>query len=152
MGDELLDEASRRINCAKASFRGLILMGPPGAGKGTQAPKLSDEYCACHLSTGDMLRAAVAAKTELGLQAKDVMDAGGLVSDDLVCGIVGEALKGEKCTNGFILDGFPRTTKQAEMLDDILKDQGKKIDDVVQIDVPQELLLDRITGRRIHKP
>lgn len=127
-------------------------MGPPGAGKGTQSPKLEDRFCACHLATGDMLRAAVAAKTELGLKAKEIMNAGGLVSDDIVNGIVGNALKRKECEKGFILDGFPRTLGQAEALDGILKEQGKKIDDVVCLEVPDDVLLPRLTGRRIHKP
>ena len=113
---ELLDEAQRRINCVKASSnpRGVILVGPPGAGKGTQAPKLKDELCACHLSTGDLLRSAVARGTELGKQAKAVMDRGDLVSDEIVNGIVAEAIDSEECSKGFILDGYPRTVEQAK--------------------------------------
>ena len=98
--EDLLDEAQRRINCARASFRGMILVGPPGAGKGTHAPTLKDEYCACHVSTGDALRAAVAAKTELGLKAKAIMDAGELVPDELVNGIVAETLDKPECAKG----------------------------------------------------
>jgi len=149
--DQLLNEAERRINCAKATFRGMVLMGPPGAGKGTQSPRLKDKYCACHLATGDMLRAAVAAKTELGLKAKSIMERGDLVPDEVVNGIVGEALKSPDCAKGFILDGFPRTLGQAQALDEILKDQGKTIDDVVLLEVPDSELIGRITGRRIHK-
>jgi len=150
--EQLMDEAERRINCNIATFKGMILVGPPGAGKGTQAPKLANEYCACHLSTGDMLRAAVAAKTPMGLKAKAVMDAGQLVSDDIVNGIVADSLMKPECEKGFILDGYPRTAAQAAELDKILESQNKAIDDVVQIDVPKELLMERITGRRIHKP
>lgn len=91
-----------------------------GAGKGTQAPIIKEEYCLCHLSTGDMLRAAVKNKTPIGIKAKAVMDAGKLVSDEIVAGIVADAIKGEECTNGFILDGFPRTVNQAKILDDLL--------------------------------
>ena len=111
---ELLDEAQRRINCVKAQGRGVILVGPPGAGKGTQAPKLKDELCACHLSTGDLLRAAVSNGTELGKQAKAIMDRGDLVSDDIVNGIVAEAIDSNECSKGFILDGYPRTVEQAK--------------------------------------
>ena len=113
---ELLDEAQRRINCVKATGhnRGIILMGPPGAGKGTQAPKLKDQICACHLSTGDLLRSAVSRGTQLGKEAKVLMDAGELVPDDIVNGIVSEAIDSEECSKGFILDGYPRTVQQAK--------------------------------------
>lgn len=114
---ELLDEAQRRVNCFRASgkpARGVILVGPPGAGKGTQAPKLKDELCACHLSTGDLLRSAVSRGTELGKQAKAVMDRGDLVSDEIVNGIVAEAIESSECEKGFILDGYPRTVEQAK--------------------------------------
>jgi len=150
--EELLDEAERRINCAKPGHKGIVLMGPPGAGKGTQSPRLKDRYCSCHLATGDMLRAAVAAKTELGLKAKAIMESGGLVSDDIVNGIVADSLKKPECAKGFILDGFPRTLGQAKALDKILQEQGKKIDDVVLLEVPDDILVTRIVGRRIHKP
>lgn len=150
--EQLLDEAERRIQCAKPGHRGVVLMGPPGAGKGTQSPKLKDRICGCHLATGDMLRAAVAAKTELGLRAKTIMERGDLVPDEVVNGIVGEALKAPECAKGFILDGFPRTIGQAKALDTMLQEQGKKIDDVILLEVPDDQLVRRITGRRIHKP
>jgi len=150
--ESLLDEAERRIQCAKPGHRGVLLMGPPGAGKGTQSPKLKDRICGCHLATGDMLRAAVAAKTELGMKAKAIMERGDLVPDEVVNGIVGEALKTPQCAKGFILDGFPRTIGQAKALDKILQDQGKKIDDVILLEVPDDKLVARICGRRIHKP
>mmetsp|Transcript_58758 Transcript_58758/g.97233 ORF Transcript_58758/g.97233 Transcript_58758/m.97233 type:complete len:249 (-) Transcript_58758:328-1074(-) len=150
--EELLDEAQRRINCVKApGNRGVILMGPPGAGKGTQAPKLKDELCACHLSTGDLLRSAVSRGTELGNQAKAIMDRGDLVSDDIVNGIVAEAIDAPECEKAFILDGYPRTVQQAKALDDILTQKGKQIDDVVQLDIEDDILTERITGRWIHK-
>mmetsp|Transcript_60816 Transcript_60816/g.96650 ORF Transcript_60816/g.96650 Transcript_60816/m.96650 type:complete len:251 (+) Transcript_60816:498-1250(+) len=150
--EELLDEAQRRINCVRAQGnRGVILIGPPGAGKGTQAPRLKDELCACHLSTGDLLRSAVSKGTELGKQAKAIMDRGDLVSDEIVNGIVAEAIDSEECSKGFILDGYPRTVEQAKALDKMLSSKGKQIDDVVQLDVPDEILTERITGRWIHK-
>eukprot|EP01084_Bolivina_argentea_P248958 416567_1 len=130
----------------------MILIGPPGAGKGTQAPRLVDALGIPHLSTGDMLRAAVAAGTELGKKAKGLMDAGKLVSDDLVNGIVAEALNSGKCKNGFILDGYPRTVVQAQFLDKSLTDNGRKITHLVQLSVPDEELKVRILGRLIHKP
>ncbi len=125
----------------------LILMGPPGGGKGTQAKVLEDAYGIVQLSTGDMLRAAVAAGTDLGKQAKTIMDAGNLVSDEIVIGMISERLDEADCANGFILDGFPRTVAQAEGLDLMLKDKGIVLDSVVEIRVPDQKLVDRITGR-----
>merc|ERR550532_234528 len=132
--------------------RCIILIGPPGAGKGTHAPKMVDTYGVPHLSTGDMLRAAVATGTELGKKAKGLMDAGKLVDDDLVNGIVMEALNGDDCKKGFILDGYPRTVAQAKSLDDSLSKNGRAITHVVQLVVPDDELKVRILGRLIHKP
>ena len=129
----------------------ILLMGPPGAGKGTQAEKLIDEFKIPHISTGDMFRAAVSAGTELGKEAKKYMDAGGLVPDVVTIGIVREGLSKPECANGFILDGFPRTEEQAVALDGILKDLGIKLTGVVNISVPDSELVARVVGRRICK-
>lgn len=129
----------------------ILLMGPPGAGKGTQAERLVDEYKIPHISTGDMFRAAVKQGTELGKEAKRYMDAGGLVPDVVTIGIVREGLSKPECGKGFILDGFPRTTEQAEALDGILKDAGIKLTAVLNIEVPDSDLVERVTGRRICK-
>lgn len=129
----------------------LVLMGLPGAGKGTQAEKIVGKYNIPHISTGDMFRAAIKEGTELGLQAKSFMDKGELVPDEVTIGIVRERLSKEDCENGFLLDGFPRTVAQAEALDSMLADLGKKIDYVINIDVDQSILMERLTGRRICK-
>ncbi|RXW13207.1 hypothetical protein EST38_g12649 [Candolleomyces aberdarensis] len=128
-----------------------ILIGPPGAGKGTQAPKIRDEFCVCHLATGDMLRDQVEKKTPLGIEAKKIMDAGGLVSDDIMVNMIKEQLENNKgCKNGFVLDGFPRTVPQAQKLDGMLSARGEKLDSVVQLLIDDQLLISRITGRLIH--
>ncbi len=127
----------------------LILMGLPGAGKGTQAEKIVEKYEIPHISTGDMFRSAMKEGTELGLQAKSYMDKGELVPDEVTIGIVRERLGKDDCKKGFLLDGFPRTIAQADALEQLLTDLNTKIDYVLHIDVPKEKLLDRLTGRRI---
>ncbi|WP_078551189.1 adenylate kinase [Bacillus alkalicellulosilyticus] len=127
----------------------LILMGLPGAGKGTQAEKIVAEYSIPHISTGDMFRAAIKNETELGMKAKQFMDAGELVPDEVTIGIVRERLSQDDCTKGFLLDGFPRTVAQAEALEEMLTSLERKIDYVLNIDVPEEILLERLTGRRV---
>ena len=126
----------------------IILLGPPGAGKGTQAKMLVDKYGIPQISTGDILRANLKAQTELGLEAKKYMDAGKLVPDEVVIGIINNRLKEADCQKGYMLDGFPRTVAQAEALDKILAEGGSGIDDVISIDVPNEELMGRLTGRR----
>jgi adenylate kinase len=124
----------------------LILLGAPGAGKGTQATFICQAYGIPQISTGDMLRAAVKAGTEMGLAAKKIMDAGGLVSDDIIIGLVKERITHADCANGFLFDGFPRTLPQA----DALKHAGVKLDCVLEIDVPFDAIIERMSGRRAH--
>jgi adenylate kinase len=125
----------------------LVLLGPPGAGKGTQAKLLEDSRSLVKLSTGDMLRAAVAAGTELGRKAGDIMERGQLVPDDLVIGLIAERIDAEKDGSGFILDGFPRTIAQAEALDRLFAKRGKKLDKVIVMEVDDDALVERIAGR-----
>ncbi|OTA21292.1 adenylate kinase [Xenorhabdus beddingii] len=126
----------------------IILLGAPGAGKGTQAQFIMEKYGIPQISTGDMLRAAVKAGTELGLKAKELMDNGKLVTDELVIALVKERIKQDDCRNGFLLDGFPRTIPQA----DAMKEAGIKIDSVLEFDVPDDIIVERIIGRRVHAP
>lgn len=124
----------------------IILLGGPGAGKGTQANYIKEKYNIPQISTGDMLRAAVKAGTPMGVAAKKVMDAGGLVSDEIILGLVDERLKQDDCKNGYLFDGFPRTLAQA----DALKDKGVSVDAVVEIDVDDNEIIKRMAGRRVH--
>lgn len=126
----------------------LILLGAPGAGKGTQATFIKEKFNIPQISTGDMLRAAVKAGTPLGIEAKKVMDAGGLVSDDIIIGLVKDRLKQPDCANGYLFDGFPRTIPQA----DAMKEAGVGIDYVLEIDVPDDAIIERMSGRRVHQP
>jgi adenylate kinase len=129
----------------------LILLGPPGAGKGTQAKMLTDRLNVPQISTGDILRAAVKEGTPMGIKAKSFMDAGSLVPDEVVVGIVQERLQKEDCANGFILDGFPRTVAQADALKDTLRALDKDVDAVISLEVDVEALVERLTGRRTCK-
>ncbi len=124
----------------------LILLGAPGAGKGTQAAFICKKFGIPQISTGDMLRAAVKAGTPLGLEAKKVMDAGGLVSDEIIIGLVKDRIAQSDCANGFLFDGFPRTIPQAQAM----RDAGVKLDVVLEIDVPDEAIIERMAGRRVH--
>lgn len=126
----------------------VIMLGAPGAGKGTQAKKLSHEYDVPHISTGDIFRANIKNQTELGIKAKEFMDQGLLVPDELVVDIVADRIQEDDCSKGFILDGFPRTIPQAEALDAALEAMGTAIDYAVDIDVPDEVIVDRMSGRR----
>ncbi|KAK3343713.1 adenylate kinase-domain-containing protein [Lasiosphaeria hispida] len=129
----------------------MILIGPPGAGKGTQAPKIKEKFSCCHLATGDMLRSQVAKKTTLGREAKKIMDQGGLVSDDIVIGMIKEELENnQECKGGFILDGFPRTVPQAESLDAMLRARNQTLQHAVELQIDDALLVARITGRLVH--
>lgn len=125
----------------------VVLMGPPGAGKGTQAELIKNEYPIPHISTGDMFREAVSQGTELGKEAKKYMDAGQLVPDQVTIGIVRERLAQPDCKKGFLLDGFPRTTVQAQALDEVLEESGRRIEAVINIDVPSGVLIERMSGR-----
>ena len=128
----------------------IILLGPPGCGKGTQAQKLIREFGFVQLSTGDMLRAAISKGTEIGMKAKSIIDKGKLVSDKIVIGIVRDRIFSTECECGYMLDGFPRTLAQAEKLDQILSDRNQKIDVVLRLCVPDDMAIRRIAGRRFH--
>ncbi|KAI9819804.1 MAG: adenylate kinase [Thelocarpon impressellum] len=162
---ELVHQLESRVHQLEARLQGdgappkpqasselrMILMGPPGAGKGTQAPRIKDKFCVCHLATGDMLRSQVARKTPLGREAKRIMDQGGLVSDEIMVNMIKHEITTNKdCSNGFILDGFPRTVPQAEKLDSMLEERREKLDHAVELQIDDGLLVSRITGRLIH--
>jgi len=151
-----LSATSQKAKAAVGAVAGaprMVLIGPPGAGKGTQAPNISGKYCICHLATGDMLRSQVAKQTDLGKAAKKIMDQGGLVSDEIMVGMIRQELDTNKeCASGFILDGFPRTVPQAAKLDAMLSetDPPKKLDHAIELKIPDALLISRITGRLVH--
>jgi adenylate kinase len=148
--EELKVEIERRKKCETQPKRNIIVLGPPGAGKGTQATNILNDYCYCQLSTGDLLRENVAKKTPAGIKAKEAMDRGQLVSDDIVNEILVNAINSPQCSRGIIFDGYPRNKEQAINLDKLLESQGKHLDKVIDLKVNEEKLLDRIEGRRVH--
>lgn len=149
---DLFQEFSRRMYCSSKPNKKVIFVGPPGGGKGTQGPKVSEEFCWCQLSTGDMLREAVSKGTDLGKKAESIMKEGGLVPDDLVFGLISNKLKSAECRFGALLDGFPRNMNQAKNFDEYLSSNNMKIDSVLEFKIKDELLAERLSGRRIHKP
>ena len=150
--EDLFEEISRRYVCASKPKKNIILVGPPGSGKGTQAPRIKDELCLCHLATGDLLRNAVAKGTKIGKEAKTIMEKGELVPDQMVVDLIEGALEWPECERGVLLDGFPRTVPQAEALDSMMGHKGKHIDRVLEFKTDDDQLVERITGRRVHPP
>jgi adenylate kinase len=148
--EDLQVEIKRREQCETQPKRNIILLGPPGAGKGTQAINIMNDYCYCQLSTGDLLRENVAKKTPAGIKAKEAMDKGQLVSDEIVNEILTNAINSPQCSRGIIFDGYPRNPEQAENLNKLLESQGKHLDKVIELKVDEDKLLDRIEGRRVH--
>jgi adenylate kinase len=150
--EDLKKELNRREQCQKMPKKNIILLGPPGSGKGTQSGKIINDFCYCQLSTGDLLREHVAKKTPQGIKAKEAMDKGQLVSDEIVNSILLSAIRSPQCNRGIIFDGYPRNSEQAEALSTLLKSEGKKIDRVIELKINEEELYDRIEGRRVHLP
>lgn len=149
--DDLFAEVQRRSKCMTIPDMNVIMVGPPGAGKGTQGPIIRDDLCICHRATGDLIRDNIARKTPMGLAVKDIIAKGGLVSDDIVLGLIKNAMSEPECEKGMLLDGFPRTMNQAQELDKLFSAAGRKVDKVVEFKVNDDVLIERIEGRRIHK-
>ncbi|CAK9827841.1 Adenylate kinase [Anthophora retusa] len=148
--ETVLKETSELPNEVPSRGINAVLLGPPGSGKGTQAPWLKERYCVCHLSTGDMLRAEINSGSAIGSEIKKVIDEGKLVSDDLVVNMINHNLDKPECKRGFLLDGFPRSVPQAQKLDDMLQKRQTKLDAVIEFGIDDNLLIKRITGRLIH--
>ena len=149
--ENLFTEVKRRYECTKRPAMNIVMIGPPGSGKGTQGPIIKDDLCVCHLATGDLLRDAVKAGSELGKQADAIMKSGALVPDELVIGLINDNLSNPECERGVLLDGFPRNVVQAEKLDTMFASRNMNIDRVLEFKVDEDLLVERIEGRRIHQ-
>mmetsp|Transcript_36025 Transcript_36025/g.66584 ORF Transcript_36025/g.66584 Transcript_36025/m.66584 type:complete len:260 (-) Transcript_36025:133-912(-) len=147
----LVEEIQRRLRCKREPERRIVLIGPPGAGKGTQAPLLAKEYCICRVATGDLLREAIVSSSPIAKKAREAMDAGELVGDDVVIDLLKEKLKQPQCRRGFVLDGFPRTVNQARKLDEMLGQSNKNLDNAVELKVGKRTIIERISGRLIHR-
>jgi adenylate kinase len=148
--EQLQVELTRRQQCESMPKKNLILLGPPGSGKGTQSNKILNDFCYCQLSTGDLLREHVAKKTPEGIKAKEAMDKGQLVTDEIVNAILVKAFRSPQCERGIIFDGYPRNEQQADNLDKLLESEGKKLNSVIELKVDEEQLFERIEGRRVH--
>lgn len=148
--EDLRTELARREKCETKPKRDLILLGAPGSGKGTQANKILTDYCYCQISTGDLLREAVAKKTPTGLKAKKAMDAGELVTDEIVNELLVGAIRSPQCARGVIFDGYPRNEEQALNLDKLLAQEGRKLSKVVELEIDEAILEERVVGRRVH--
>ena len=149
--DDLFAEVKRRAVCMSKPKMNVIMVGPPGSGKGTQGPIIKDDLCICHLATGDMIRDHINRGTDIGKKVKDVIAKGGLVNDEIVIDLFKANMDQPECERGMLLDGFPRTTVQAEKLDKMFAESGKKVDKVIEFKVDDSALVERIEGRRIHK-
>lgn len=147
---ELQNEIKRRESCLKQPKKNIILLGAPGSGKGTQAGFIMDKFCYCQISTGDLLRDGIAKKTTTGLKAKEYMDKGALVPDELMDDLLKKAINSPACERGIIFDGYPRTQGQADNLDVLLSSVGRQLDQVIELKSDEKSLTERITGRRIH--
>lgn len=148
--EQLQAEIVRRQQCETKPKRNIILLGPPGSGKGTQSTHLVQDFCYCQLSTGDLLREHVAKKTPEGVKAKEAMDKGQLVSDEIVNSILVGAIRSPQCARGIIFDGYPRNAEQAENLLQLLNKEGRQLDKVIELKVNEDDLVERIEGRRVH--
>ena len=148
--DQLRKELLRQENCQKMPKRNLILLGPPGSGKGTQSRFLINDFCFCHIATGDLLREAVSKQSQSGLKAKEAMDKGLLVSDEIVNEIIIDELRSPQCSRGIIFHGYPRNQDQAENLEKLLESEGKKLDHVIDLKMDEDQLIVRVEGRKVH--